>query len=264
MGLEISKDSKQLIIRKGFYNILHKAYLETNQIDSSKYFSRLYTTVSKSLDSTRHAGLNSTFERQNELNELDRKTSIKKIIVIGLSILMIISVLSVYYIRKSRKRLHQKYEDLKIKINQLTTDKTIEASTSALENKEESAKDGIYIPDETVAVLLKKLDKFERSAKYIKKNITLGSMATDLDTNTRYISELIKEYRGKNFNNYINGLRIAFITEKLYHDPQFRKYKVAYLAEYTGFASGTSFTTIFKKETGMTPSYFISQLEKED
>lgn len=98
----------------------------------------------------------------------------------------------------------------------------------------------------------------------MKNNLTLSTLSHDLDFNTRYITEIIKSYRGKNYNNYINGLRIDFITKKLYEDPQFRKYKIAYLADYSGFSSGTSFTTIFKKETGMTPSYFISQLEKKE
>lgn len=291
IGLKIKKETKLPQLTKNFYNVLFRSYLETNQIDSSKYFSKLYYSMQDSLEIATKSGLNTTIERQNKTTEIAHAISIKKIIMIGVSILIILSMLTLYWIRISRKRLHQKYEDLITKIKQEaidqpietytssnlanestndidadknTNDINVEESTNSITTEERSNKEGIYIPEETVAILLKKLDKFERSAKYIKKNITLSSMAIDLNTNTRYISEIIKEYRKKNFNNYINGLRIEFITKKLYEDPQFRKYKVAYLAEYSGFSSGINFTYIFKKETGMTPSYFINQLEKQD
>jgi len=264
VGLGIRKENKQPFIKRGFYDVLHKSYLKTDQIDSSKYYSDLYDAVDDSLHIATDSGLNETFERHSEMKEVAHRANIQKLIIIGLSILIIIAVITAYWIRISRKRLHQKYEDLITKINQPATAPAIEPVNIPLASEETSNKEGIYIPEETITALLKKLDRFERSAKYIKKNITLASMATDMDTNTRYISELIKEYRGKNFNNYINGLRIEFITKKLHDDPQFRKYKVAYLAEYAGFSSGANFTAIFKKETGITPSYFISQLEKKD
>ncbi|AZA77307.1 AraC family transcriptional regulator [Chryseobacterium sp. G0186] len=66
----------------------------------------------------------------------------------------------------------------------------------------------------------------------------------------------------KSFNNYLNGLRINYITAKLYDTPIFREYKISYLAETCGFSSREVFAVIFKKETGVSPSYFINQLKK--
>jgi YesN/AraC family two-component response regulator len=89
-------------------------------------------------------------------------------------------------------------------------------------------------------------------------------LSNSLNTNPRYLSEIIKQHKGKNFNNYLNGLRIHYITNKLYDTPVFREYKISYLAEACGFSSREVFAVIFKKETGVTPSYFISQLKKDD
>ncbi|NHQ67331.1 helix-turn-helix transcriptional regulator, partial [Elizabethkingia miricola] len=46
----------------------------------------------------------------------------------------------------------------------------------------------------------------------------------------------------------------------LYNNPLYREYKISYLAEECGYSSHQVFITAFRKETGMTPSYFIKQL----
>jgi len=89
-------------------------------------------------------------------------------------------------------------------------------------------------------------------------------LANLLNTNTKYLTEIIRQHTGKNFNNYINGLRIQYITEKLYHDPKYREYKISYLAEESGFSSREIFAVTFKKETGVSPSYFIAKLQGGD
>ncbi|NHQ71954.1 helix-turn-helix domain-containing protein, partial [Elizabethkingia miricola] len=51
-----------------------------------------------------------------------------------------------------------------------------------------------------------------------------------------------------------------YIIDKLYNNPLYREYKISYLAEECGYSSHQVFITAFRKETGMTPSYFIKQL----
>lgn len=46
-------------------------------------------------------------------------------------------------------------------------------------------------------------------------------------------------------------------------DPDYREYKISYLAEISGFSSREVFTITFKKETGVNPSYFINNLKKD-
>ncbi|WP_426482942.1 tetratricopeptide repeat protein [Chryseobacterium sp. R2ACT005] len=118
----------------------------------------------------------------------------------------------------------------------------------------------INIPDYTTRSILDKLAKFEKSQKFIKKDISLSSLASDLDTNTRYLSAIIKQHKKKSYSNYINGLRIAYIKTKLIEDPIYREYKISYLADECGFSSREVFAVTFKKDTGITPSYFISSL----
>lgn len=120
-----------------------------------------------------------------------------------------------------------------------------------------------YISNKTATAILKRLVKFERDHKYLKKDITLTWVANHLGTNTKYLSETIKIHRGKNFNNYINGLRISYITYMLYKKPEYREYKVVSLAKECGYSSSQVFVIAFKKENGIPPSYFIANLKDE-
>lgn len=121
----------------------------------------------------------------------------------------------------------------------------------------------LSIPKETEDLLLIKLDKFEAGKKYLSNDISLAQMAALFETNTKYLSEVINKYKGKNVNLYINELRINYIVEKLKSDPKYLNYKVSYLAEECGFSSHSSFSAVFKNITGITPNVFITFLSKD-
>ena len=119
------------------------------------------------------------------------------------------------------------------------------------------------IPIETEQQLLAKLKKFESSSKFTNKEMSLSVLAAQFDTNTKYLSEIINKHYQVNFNTYINKLRINFIVEKLKNEPNFINYKISYLADSCGFSSHSSFATVFKSITGISPITFIDLLKKE-
>ncbi|NNT73229.1 helix-turn-helix domain-containing protein [Flavobacterium sp. IMCC34852] len=116
---------------------------------------------------------------------------------------------------------------------------------------------------ETEEQILNKLKKFESSKRFINKDISLAVLAGQLDSNTKYLSEIINTHYNVNFNTYINKLRINYIIEKLKTDPNFINYKISYLAENCGFSSHSSFATVFKSITGISPVKFIELLNQE-
>lgn len=258
-GLNVRKKNNHPILKKEFYNILFKSYLEINQIDSSKYYSRLYDEANENIQVVKDSTLNTTFEQFYKQNHSNNRYQIQKILFIAFVTLTTGAFGLSCWIRWTKMLIYQKYVDIlnsKKPLEDNSTVKSITAKISVIN------KGSINITDETLTLILKKLEKFEKSHKFTKHDVTLSSIAHELGTNSRYISQIIKEHRGKNFNAYINSLRIGFIIDKLNDDPNFRKYKIAYLANFAGFSSGVVFTTIFKKETGITPSSYISDLEK--
>ncbi|MBV6879830.1 helix-turn-helix domain-containing protein [Epilithonimonas ginsengisoli] len=69
--------------------------------------------------------------------------------------------------------------------------------------------------------------------------------------------------KGKNFNSYINDLRINYILIKLKTEQKYRNYKVTSLAEECGFASHNTFVAAFRSVTGLSPASFINFLKRE-
>ena len=128
-------------------------------------------------------------------------------------------------------------------------EKTINKTTSLLKESEQQ--------------LLAGLEKFETTKKFTNKDMSLSKLASQLGTNTKYLSEVINRHKLKNFNTYINELRIHYITEKIKSDPTYLNYKVSYLAEECGFSSHSSFTTVFKTIVGVSPSTFVEFVREE-
>ena len=178
-------------------------------------------------------------------------------------IILIIIVGSWIFIKRKNKFHQKKYEILIAKLNSKEYASTLPSITvGKIENIE--PKSSIIIPEETGKLLLQKLEKFEASEKYLRKDASLPWLANDLSTNTKYLSEIIKIARGKNFSNYINGLRINFIVDKLYNSPKYREYKISHLVEESGFVTHKVFVAAFKNEHGVTPSYFIDKLRASE
>lgn len=231
-----------------------------NSTEQAKY-TLLYAKLNDSLNDAAKKEAGKEFDRlvtAAEIKKDKEHTSTIRILLLSAGCFILLLALSIWlYWRRKNKISHRKYEEL---ITQISTgQKNIpEEPVEIKENTE--VKSAVNITDETVKVLLAKLEKFEMSEKYLRKDLSLTWMANNLNTNTKYLSEIIKTYRDKNFTGYINGLRIGYITKKLYEDPIYREYKINYLAEECGYTTPRVFVTAFKNETGFTPSYFVEQL----
>jgi AraC-like DNA-binding protein len=118
------------------------------------------------------------------------------------------------------------------------------------------------INPEVVTAILKKLEKFEYSKKYLEKEMNLLKLASLLNTNTKYASKIIAKYRNKGIIEYITDLKIDHIIELLKSDNKYRIYKNKSLADEAGFGSTQNFTRAFKTRTGISPSYFCTELNK--
>lgn len=128
---------------------------------------------------------------------------------------------------------------------------------------DEPSKDLLSMPEETLKKILDGLQEFEAGTLFTNRNISLAYLAAHINTNTKYLSRLINQYKQKDFNGYINELRVNYIIGQLKNDPVWRKYKISTLADEAGFSSHSKFAAVFKSVTGIAPSLFIQYLEAE-
>ena len=98
---------------------------------------------------------------------------------------------------------------------------------------------------------------------FISKESTLIEVAKKIQTNTTYLSKVINTHKKKSFTSYITDLRVDYAIERLSHDRKFRSFTIGAIAQEIGFKRSESFSKAFKVKTGLYPSYFIKQLEKQ-
>jgi len=165
--------------------------------------------------------------------------------------------------RKIRNSYHLALETLKDKPRPSFVKKKSDSVPNNNPEINNSHRDRINISEDTEKKLLKKLATFEASERFLKKELTLTSMAKQKGTNPKYLSKIIHTHKNLSFTAYINKLRMNYIIQKLYDEPKYRGYKISYLAEECGYTSAQVFVIVFKKETGVTPSGFIDQLRTE-
>lgn len=137
---------------------------------------------------------------------------------------------------------------------------------SILDKKEASTHQNINaetINEFTEKIILEGLKKFENKYSFLQKSITLGKLATELNTNVRYLSIVIKKHKAENFNQYLNGLRIQYIVDKLKYDEEFSKYKISYLSDLCGYSSPAAFTRYFFEIMRQTPSEYIKDISHD-
>ncbi|WP_435579285.1 helix-turn-helix domain-containing protein [Gilvibacter sp.] len=131
-------------------------------------------------------------------------------------------------------------------------------------NIEESSKQKRNeISAEIVEDILKKLERFESKHQFTRGDVSLQSVAKRFNTNSSYLSKVVNLKKDKNFSQYISELRITYAVDQLQYNPRFRKYTIKAIAEEVGFGNAQSFSKAFKARTGLHPSYFIRNLNKQ-
>lgn len=116
------------------------------------------------------------------------------------------------------------------------------------------------VPDALEKELLKKLDKFEETCGYLKKDLKIEKLAVSFGTNYKYLSQVVNYHKGMSYPDYISDMRITYIIKRLEEDSKLRNYNFGAIAEEAGFGTAQQFTDVFKKKMGMSFAYFLKNL----
>ena len=111
----------------------------------------------------------------------------------------------------------------------------------------------------TIEPMITKLDAHIQNKKpFLQPNLTLKELADELEMNDRHLSQIINKYKGQNFYDFINSLRIEEAKKMLSHPEN--SYNILQILYESGFNSKTAFNVTFKKFTGLTPSEYKRNL----
>jgi len=97
---------------------------------------------------------------------------------------------------------------------------------------------------------------------FLDPDLTLRKLSTRLDTNTKYLSQVINHHGGNNFLTFINAYRIEEVKRRL-EAGDFYQHTFFGIAQHCGFKNKSTFYKVFRDSTGHTPKAFAEQLEME-
>ncbi|MCF6133378.1 helix-turn-helix domain-containing protein [Flavobacterium wongokense] len=241
-------------------------------LNLSRNYQKIGDKANYTLYNEKHLSLRDTLEdhdlkaidtafkmEQKDLSESILKTEqYNQWLVLGILLMVITSGSIFFYLHKKKREKHLKYLSV---IEKLKRPMAFSIETQI--EKEIEVKTNYSVPSFVEEDILIGLQKFEEEEKFRNPKLNVSMLALSLNTNPTYLSAVIKEHKDKNFNNYINELRIRYICHKIHTQREYANYKISYLAEDCGFTSHSTFSTIFKKVTGIAPSVFLSYEDEQ-
>ena len=112
------------------------------------------------------------------------------------------------------------------------------------------------LPPERLREIIDKLTAvMDEKRPYLDPGLTLPVLADMTGVPRNYLSLAINEGMGLNFYDLVNSYRVLEIKKQL-EDPDYQEINLLNLAFAAGFNSKATFNSVFKKNTGMTPTEF--------
>ncbi|WP_103067989.1 tetratricopeptide repeat protein [Aquimarina sediminis] len=246
------------------YLLMANCYAGKKDFKNSIYWHNKYRQSNDLYQQQKEKTVNTIFEKETqkfeeeiELLKQEQITSEKNRLYIlsGLGILSILlTLLMIRYFRKQKNN--------KVLVGGLTKKiQHLEAAEQQLAYKKTPISE-VIIDDQKVKEVLLGLEKLEEQEFFLRVDCNLRSVSKKLKTNVTYLSKIINLHKRKSFNEYINTLRIAYVIQRLESDKKFRSFSIKSISQEVGYKTDYSFAKHFKEKTGMNPSSYIKNIQK--
>lgn len=232
------------------YKNLKEFYKQTGDFEQYIHYVDLYERSAEEERRSQNEMINQLVETTPEVLPAKKRKSWKlpdfgRFKYYGLGLLLMVLGLGLSMMLLKNKRPH--------------TSVSVEPKAVSHQTLEKSADK--ELSDENVEKISRKLEEFEAAQKFLDKEMSYSTLVGELETNEKYLNRFFKEVLNSNYNNYINGLRINYMVDRLKKDENWRSYKLTFLAEECGFSSYSAFTANFKNIMNDSPSNFLSKLK---
>lgn len=242
------------------YLLLAKNYSYVNQHDKAEQNFKKFEVSSKEIQRSNrnlYTKLHNTYDVKafkTEISKLKGNAANTQytLILIAIICIFLIGCIALFYYRKNRSN-NLKLSNILATIEQQEK----EAKQSAISNNSK-------IEDTEVDRILNALNVLEETEYYLATTCTLSSVAKEVNTNTSYLSKIINEHKGVSFANYVNEYRVNKVLVKLKTNKDYQQYTLKYIAEQFGFSRHETFSRVFKKQTGFSPSFYLKKLKNDD
>lgn len=258
---QFTKVSKENLLMS--YNILTQCYNDKNDSKKAYLYAQKSLELIQSIEGIKSKSLN--FLHNYDLNIIKEESkkviaskNYFKISLFGILIILVVVISSFYYYYKEQK---EKYYRFLMIIQNLKESQVLDNNLQ-IDKTEPQPKQTLDV--ELIEKIASGLKKLELKETFLDPNFKLAFVAKKLNTNTAYLSQYFNQVMQKTFSEYTQELRIHYVLQKLKDAPYFRKYTLQAIAEEVGYKDANTLVRVFKKQTGLSPNYFIEKLEKKD
>jgi AraC-like DNA-binding protein len=119
---------------------------------------------------------------------------------------------------------------------------------------EKYAKSGLKEKQATT-YLDKLISVMETEKPYLNRDLSIQDLSDMTGIPRHHITQVLNEKHRKNFFTFINEYRVQEVISR-FSNPKNNNYTILAIAYDAGFNSKTTFNSIFKNQTGMTPSEY--------
>ncbi|HBE40474.1 MAG TPA: hypothetical protein DDW27_04600 [Bacteroidales bacterium] len=110
--------------------------------------------------------------------------------------------------------------------------------------------------DEYLKILI---NIMETDKPFLDRDLSIHDLAMLTGIPRHHITQVLNEKHGKNFFTFINEYRVKDVISR-FSDPANNNFTILAIAYDSGFNSKTTFNSIFKLQTGLTPSEFREKI----
>lgn len=189
-------------------------------------------------------------EMGEEVKDLEAQKRVRDVVLVSVALLALLSIGILIYVWRNYQSTKQRNLVQYLRIQELLS---LEQERNRQGEKYKSSPMDDPAKDE---LLQRVYAAMESHQAVYEEGFTLDQLAQLVGANPNYVSQVINEKKGCNFNSFINEYRIKEACRRL-SDPETRgTYTVEAIGQSVGFKSRTNFTAIFKRFTGMTPAAY--------
>ncbi len=120
------------------------------------------------------------------------------------------------------------------------------------------------LKEDNIPAYLERLEDYMQQSKpYLDANLNIEVLARSIKIPKHYITLILNKKLEKNFHQFINHYRIRDAINQLQKNEKSQT-TILEIAYASGFNSKSTFNTLFKKQTQMTPSEFRKKYHKKE
>ena len=269
-----SAESNTLDMLIKTYHHLYLCYTKAGDVHAARDANYRYMEIKDSVNNANEYGKIKDMQFLHEANKYEKqlaqlttekkmRNSVIRTIAAGLLLSLFFLVFTIYQnskLKESNKDLFKKNVAL-IKSEE-HEQHLQEQYAEKLEHYKSQIKDverykSSNLTDEGKELLLVRINHVMHDpSEFCQEDFSIDKLATLVDSNTKYVSQVINETMGKNFNTLLNEQRINEVCKRLVDTENNGNKTNEAIAEEVGFKSRSHFIRTFKKITGLTPSQY--------